>query len=91
MTETITIERTDTTSLDDLEFEPSCCIQFIGLDGKFPKCENPAKWIGYAPCCGFPALVCEYHFEHRHERPFICNRCKGVKGVHNDLMDWRRL
>lgn len=88
MTETIT--RPDVDNLEDVDFEPVCCIACVGL-GLKEKCERPAAWVGYAPCCGVAALVCEHHFQVRYERPFICSRCNGLKGVHNDLIGWHRL
>lgn len=89
MTETQTIPDVD--NLEDMDFEPRCCIRFSMLGVKGPECDEPAKWVGFTPCCGRAGLVCERHFQTRHTRPFFCSRCPGLKGVHDDLINWRRL
>lgn len=84
------LERTDVDSLDDVDFEPVCSI-ILRTYGVRKPCDRPAKWAGTMPCCGKVGLICEHHFEVRHTRPFVCSKCPGPRGVHNDLINWRRL
>lgn len=83
---TATLDRTDTSGLDD--FAPRCCLVWMVFQTKIQECENEAIWVGFSPCCGTAALVCDEHFQTRHIRPFQCKRCNHT---HLDLIGWRRL
>jgi len=85
---TDTLERPDidTSSLDD--FAPKCCLIWMVFNTRVKECENTAVWVGFTPCCGDSALVCDEHFQQRGGRPFRCGKCRRI---HDDLIGWRRL
>lgn len=85
---TSTLERPDVDVDDILDFAPRCCL-VTSKDGKPVKeCENTAEWVGYMPCCGRAALVCEEHRQTSYDRPFQCKKCRSI---HPDLLNWARL
>lgn len=50
------------------------------------QCEEPARWVGFYPCCGKHALVCDMH--RADDNPFYCSTCKRHA---NTLINWMRL
>jgi hypothetical protein len=74
-------------SLEELEFEPTCVVVTVNFVEPLPKkCENQAKWVGYAPCCGTSVLVCDLH--HISPLPFSCTPCKRQFPA---LINWHHL
>lgn len=83
---TDTLERTDTSTLEDIA--PKCCLVWAVRGVRVRACENVAVWVGFTPCCGNSALVCDDHYKRRLDRPFRCGPCNTH---HADLIGWRKL
>ena len=88
MDSTQTLERPDTTESTLDEFAPKCCLVLTVFNTRLRECENTAVWVGFTPCCGDSALVCDEHFRDREHRPFKCGVCRRVSA---DLINWQRL
>ena len=73
-TDTTTTPRVTPDSLEDLDFQLTCIVVTVMALWPVPtRCENPAKWVGYSPCCGVAVLTCDPH--HASPLPFICEGC----------------
>lgn len=90
MTTDIT-ERTETDSLEHLDFTPVCdfkvtlmilrWLPWVGI-----KCRRCAEWVGNTPCCGAQWLSCN---PHRWDSGFFgCPLCSRIS---RNLVGWRRL
>lgn len=86
MTDTVERTSTDTSTLE--EIAPKCCLVWTVKGTKIKACDNVAVWVGFTPCCGNSALVCDEHFQTRHIRPLHCRPCKME---HHDLIGWQHL
>jgi hypothetical protein len=76
---TDTLERTDTTSIEALDFEKCCEVRLaVIMGGKIVNetpCDKPAAWVGNYPCCGHLSILCHHHtFED--PSTFYCLPCK---------------
>lgn len=83
--ETLNLPDADT---DDFDI---CCdlqVAMVFSDFSTPafQCEEPARWVGFYPCCGKHALVCEQH--RADKNPFFCSKCKCHVTT---LLNWTRL
>lgn len=90
MSNTETLKRPD---LDPSQFEGmeipcdlKIALVYATHTGPIRPCHNPARWVGFYPCCGKHALVCDEH--HGDENPYFCNACKKN---HANLINWSRL
>lgn len=77
---------------DREDFEPTCVIvlQFwIGgvIPGPKIPCNEPAKWVGFAPCCGSAVLVCNAH----HAQTGVLLKCPPCNRFLDTLINWRPL
>jgi hypothetical protein len=87
MTATLTTPDVTTETLPD--FEEKCCIITSypwGTGHRTEECKEPAKWVGFMPCCGNAGIVCEHHrWGHG---PFRCGPCNRHA---EDMINWRLL
>lgn len=87
------MSRTETLNEPDVdlnEFDIQCDLQVAMVFSNWStpafQCEEPARWVGFYPCCGKIAFVCDMH--KGDANPFFCSKCKAHC---NTLINWIRL
>lgn len=85
---TQTLERPDATTSTLEDIAPKCGLVLSVMGVQIKKCENTATWVGFTPCCGNSALICDEHYKARLVRPFRCGPCDKM---HEDLIGWQHL